>query len=298
MELEKELKSICKTQTNVDLKKLCSIKIGGVGKYVCYPHSILSLKQLILYLKKNELQYYVLGNGTNIVFEDGEINAVFISLRKLNKIEIKNNSVMAYAGVSLGQLCNRLEKSSLTGLEWAFGIPGSVGGAVAMNAGAFGCEISQFIESIWVLENGKIKKHLPYEMDFSYRYSNLQSSNIIVVKVCFILKNGYFEEIKRKQMEFLNKRMLSQPYGTFNCGSVFKRVNNESAGKVIDKLGLKGAKIGDIQISSKHANFFINMGNATFNDFLNAVKLVKEQAKQSFDIDLQEEVKYIKNIKD
>lgn len=293
MNILKVLSKICSCKRNQKLKDYCSIKIGGVAKFICFPKTIRQLKKLVAFLNKNNIRFFVLGNGTNVVFSSNGFNGVIICLKKLNKIFVKKNKVSAFCGASLFYLNQLCENNGLSGLEFSYGIPATVGGAVVMNAGAFGGEMKDIIQSVLVLQNNRVKLLKKEQICFSHRKTSLQNKNIIVLKATFSLKKANNLEIKQKQQLFFKKRLNSQPYGTNNAGSVFKRVNGESAGKYIDKLGLKGVTIGGIEISSKHANFFVNKNGATSQDYLNAISFVKQSVKKEFCLNLEEEIIYV-----
>lgn len=287
------VKEICHTEENVSLKSLCSYRLGGTGRTVCYPQNIQELKTLLQHLKKYGQKFIILGNGTNVVFEDGGVDEFIVCLKKLNSYKINKNQVYAESGVNMFLLNIICRENSLSGLEWSYGIPGSVGGAVYMNAGAYGSEIKDYVKYVFVLRNGKLKKIKNKDMGFNYRKSNAQLNGDIIVGAFFNLKNGDAEAIKNKQFEYLNKRKQTQPYGKWCAGSVFKTINGISAGKVIDKLGLKSVKIGDIEISNKHANFFINLGNGTSKDLHNLIDYVKAEVLTKENIKLEEEIVFI-----
>ncbi len=293
MNILKVLSKICSCKKNVQLKDYCSIKIGGVANFVCFPKTIRQLKKLVIFLNNNGIKYFILGNGTNVVFSSNGFNGVVVCLKKMNKIIIKKNGVSAFCGASLFYLNQTCANFGLGGLEFSYGIPASVGGAVVMNAGAFGGEMKDVIKSVLVLHNNRIKLLKKEQIFFSHRKTSLQNKNTIVLKANFCLKKEQPLKIKQKQQKLFQKRIDSQPYGTNNAGSVFKRVNGESAGKYIDKLGLKGVTIGGIEISNKHANFFINKNSATSDDFLKAISLVKNQVKKEFCLNLEEEIIYV-----
>lgn len=298
MEIYEKLVKICKTEQNVNLKKLCSIHIGGIGKCLCFPNSIKQIKKLIKFLRKNKLEYYVIGNGTNIVFEDSGYNGVLISLKHFNKISSIDNNLSCFAGANLFAINIFCKNEGLSGLEWSYGIPASIGGAVYMNAGAYDSEIKDSIKYVWALKNGKIIKYKNKDLNFSYRHSLFQENNDIILKVEFELQKADSNLINEKMNEIFSHRKLTQPYGTFNCGSVFKKTVQGSAGKTIDKLGLKGVKIGDIEISHIHANFFINNGNGKSEDLRKLISMVKYKVFKSENINLKEEVIFIENKKE
>jgi len=289
------LHRICKTKYNENLKKYCSIKIGGNAKAVCFPNSIRKLKKLILVLKKFNIKYNFVGCGTNLVFDDKFYDGVIINLTKLNKIKKNKNCVVAQAGANLFVINYFCKKNNLGGFEWSYGIPGSIGGAVVMNAGCYGKEIKDVVKQVFYLKNGKVSKFSNNQCGFSYRHSIFKNTKYVILKVILSLKQLEESVIDFKQKEILNKRLQSQPYETLNCGSVFKKIGQESAGKVIDKLGLKGVKIGDIEISSKHANFFINNGNASFEDFEKLISFVKNEVLKKEGKVLTEEVIFVRS---
>lgn len=294
------LRKICNTRENVNLKDYCSIKIGGVGRYVCFPRTVRQVKKLAKFLIKTKTKYYILGNGTNIIFEDGGYSGVLICLKNMNRIIIKNGKVSAYAGANLFYLNQICANGGYSGLEFSYGIPGTIGGAVCMNAGAYGKEMKDIVKYVWVLKNGTVQKLSKKDLNFGYRTSILQNSKMIVLKVQLKLKQikgihktTQNDQILQKMQQIMQKRLQTQPYGTLNSGSIFKKTQNESAGKYIDKLGLKGVKIEYIQISQIHANFFINLGNATSENLHKVINLTKEKVKKEFGIILEQEVIFV-----
>lgn len=303
MEIYRNLSRICETKRNVDLREYCSIKIGGMGRFVCFPKTVSQVKKLIMFLTKTKVKYYVLGNGTNIIFEDVGYSGVLICLKKMNRVVIKNENVSAYAGANLFYLNQLCAYAGLSGLEFSYGIPGSVGGAVCMNAGAFGGEMKDVVKFVWVLKNGRVQKLKSEELKFGYRTSILQKNKMIVLKVQFRLKQESKDNlgqniaknnnILQNMQQILQKRLTSQPYGTLNAGSIFKKTHNESAGKYIDKLGLKGVTIEHIQISQIHANFFINLGGATSKNMHKVIDITKEKVQNEFGVILEQEVIFV-----
>ena len=290
--LLKRLKKICPTKTNQDLSNYCTIKIGGIGRYICFVKTIRQTKKLLLFLNKHNIKYFVLGNGSNVVFEDSGFSGVIVHTKYLNKIYTKSNRIVAGAGVNLFALNYFCAQNALGGLEFSYGIPASVGGAVAMNAGAYGGEMQDVVSHALVCSKGKIKKILAKNMDFGYRHSIFLKNNDIILRVVFKLKNEDKDKIKLKQQEIFARRLESQPYGTLNSGSVFKRVG-EGAGKIIDKIGLKSVTIGEIQISPKHANFFVNIGHATSQHLHSAIEFTKEQVRAETGIELEQEIIFV-----
>lgn len=298
MEIYSNLCKICETKQYVDLKKLCTIRIGGIGEYACYPKNENELKKLVGFLTKNKIEYYIVGNGSNIIFEDDGYYGVLILLKKMCGYKVKKNEIIAGAGLNLFALNYICSEWELGGLEWSYGIPASVGGAICMNAGAYGSEIKDFIKSVWVLKDGKIKKFSKKQMGFGYRKSIILGSKDVVIKATFVLQNQTREEILKKQKQIFAYRKCCQPYNTMNSGSIFKKMDSESAGKTIDKLGLKSVKIGNIQISSMHANFFVNLGGGTSKDMHSLIEFTKGQVFEKTGKSLQEEVIFVGSKKD
>lgn len=260
---------------------------------MCFPNSIQSLKKLLLFLNKRKIKYFILGNGTNVVFEDNGYSGVVVCLKKLNKVKIKNIIVTAYAGASLFYVNSLCQQNGLGGLEFSYGIPGTIGGACAMNAGAFGKDISQVIEKVLVLCNGKVKWLKKEQLQFSYRNSRIKKQNMIVLKARFKLSFNGKEQIALIMQNIMQTRLNLQPYDKPSVGSIFKKAKNESAGKYIDKVGLKGVTIGGIQISPKHANFFVNNGEASSNDLHRAMKLATTKVKEEFGVNLEPEIIFV-----
>ncbi len=298
MQILKSLLKICDVKSNVDLKFMCSMHIGGLGSYVCYPENIKQIKKLFKFLYKNNIPYFILGNGTNVVFEDCGYSAVLVCMKKFNKYKIKGNNVIANSGLNLFALNYVSKCEELSGLEWSYGIPGTVGGAVKMNAGAYGSEMSHVVKCVWVLRGKRVKKLKPKQIKFGYRHSVFHENNDVILKVEIKLTPSKFKIIDQKQKQIFAYRKVCQPYDTYNAGSIFKKTSLGSAGKTIDKLGLKGVKIGDIQISNKHANFFVNLGNGTSKDLHALINFTKDTVLKKEGILLEEEIFFVKNIKD
>ena len=207
--------------------------------------------------------------------------------------KIKKNIVFAEAGLNMFALNYICKKEALSGLEWSYGIPGSVGGAVCMNAGAYSFEMKDFVKNVWVLRRGRIKKLTNLDMCFGYRESVVKGSKDIILRVSLKLNFGRAVEIEKKQKQIFEYRKSCQPYNSYNAGSIFKKTYNNSAGKTIDKLGLKNVKIGDIQISPIHANFFVNLGGGKSEDMHKLINLAKFMAKEKANVNLEEEVIFV-----
>ena len=297
MEIFNKLLKICETKQNVNLKTLCTIKIGGTANYVCYPKNCKEVTQLVRFLNKNKILYYVIGNGSNIIFEDAGFNGVIISLKNMHGFKIGKNKITAESGLNLFALNFLCLEHELAGFEWSYGIPATVGGAIFMNAGAYGKEIKDFVKYVWVLKQGKVKKIKCKHMGFGYRTSRVQGTKDIILKASFVLQKGESEDIMQKQKQIFAYRKCCQPYNSLNAGSIFKKMNGESVGKTIDKLGLKSVKMGNIQISELHANFFVNLGNGTSEDVHNLIDFVKSIVLERTGNLLEEEIIFVGNKK-
>lgn len=272
-----------------DLKNYCTFKIGGRGTIV-FPKNVNELKRIVEECDKNNLKYFILGNGSNLLFSDFEINTILVSLKYFNEIrQVKKDEVFVGAGVNLFPLNIYLKNHNLSGLEWSYGIPGSIGGAIFMNAGAFGHSISENILNIKVLKCGKVENISKKNLEFSYRKSNI---NGIILGATMKFKEGNLDEIAFLQQDYLERRKMSQPYDKFSAGSVFKRniEKNIIPAKIIDTFGLKGTRIGGAEISKKHAGFIVNNGDAKAIDVLALIEYIKYKTGE----DLELEIIYVK----
>lgn len=273
---------------NVDLKTLSSMRVGGRAKQMFYPKNIEQLNNIIKYSKKIEKKCIILGNCTNIIFQDKIYKDVFISMKNFDKLSCDGTIVTCGAGVNFFTLCMFCEQHELSGLEFAYGIPGSLGGAVAMNAGAFDGEICPLIENITVLKDGQI--HTRSALEYGYRRGPLSEGEILI-EAKLRLKREKSAEIIKKQANFLQKRKNSQPSQP-SCGSVFKRDGEVVPAKLIDEWGLKGLQIGGASISNKHAGFIVNNGGATCDDVKLLVEII-ERVAQNKGYNFKREIKII-----
>jgi len=278
---------------NVLLSEYSTFRIGGIARYLIEVDNAEDLKKVIQKALELNLQFIVIGGGSNILFSSKGYNGLVIVFKSNNTFSINDNLIEVDASVSLNYLINKL--NNYTGLEWAVGIPGTVAGAINGNAGAFGGEMSELIKQVKVLEikdNQIIEKNFSKEdCKFSYRNSIFKNNpNLIIASAILELKKDNEENVKQKIKNNLSKRMSKQPKG-FSIGSIFKNGEDFSAGELIEKAGLKGLQIGDAKISDEHANFIINLGKATSDDVLELIKIVKKEVKEKFSIDLEEEIK-------
>ena len=275
---------------NVSLKTLTTLKVGGISKYVFYPKDVTSLKKALTLFKENNINYKIFGNGSNIIPSDKIYDGVIIKLSSLNNLKIEDELIEVEAGYSLMKLAKEVIKLGLSGLEWACGIPGTIGGAVYMNAGAYKQDMSFVLEKITVLdENMNIVTLNKDELDFSYRHSRLMEENLICLSATLKLEKkdiSLIEEVVNKRKE---KRMETQPLEYPSAGSVFRNPFNDFAGRLVEECNLKGKQIGGAMISLKHANFIINKDNATGKDVLDLINLAKKEVKEKFNIELKQE---------
>lgn len=287
--LELEKLNLEKIEKDISLSTLTTYKTGGIAKLVVYPNNINNLKQMLKLIHKYNIKYFILGKGSNTLFSDKEFNGVIIKLDKLNNFKIKQTEIYVESGMILSKLVQASVKNELTGLEFAIGIPGTIGGAIYMNAGAYGNNMSNIVKSVIVLNEKFQIKEIPLEkLKFDYRYSIFQDNkNLICVAANIKLEHGNHDEIASKIKENLLKRKNSQPLEYPSAGSVFRNPEGNYAGKIIEELGLKGKNIGGAEISTKHANFIINKNNASSSDILDLIKLVQKEVKDKYKIDLK-----------
>lgn len=280
-------------KTNEPMSIHTTFRIGGNADYFVTPESVETLKQLLELLKKSDISYYITGNGSNLLVSDKGFRGVVIQLAdKFANVEyINDNTVEAMSGVKLSKLGNMLAKKGLAGFEFATGIPGTVGGAVRMNAGAYGGEIKDIIVSAKVLDkDGNILEINKDELALGYRTSCIKDKEYIVISAVFRLTNGEPEQINANIKELAEKRRAKQPLEYASAGSTFKRPEGYFAAKLIEDAGLKGAACGQAQVSEKHAGFVINKGNATAKDVCELTDMIKSKVKQMSGVNLELEV--------
>ncbi len=272
---------------NVSLKKYNTYKIDVNCDYLVYPKSIHELQELLKYLKDNNIHYLILGNGSNVILARPNFDVV-IKLDRINNIEIKDNIVIAGAGVSLIKLSNICMENNLNGLSFAGGIPGLLGASTAMNAGAYKEDMASIVKEVKVLTpNLEIKTMKNSELEYAYRDSFLKrNKDFICVEVTLSLEYEDKEIIKHRMLDRRDRRISSQPVNMPSAGSVFRNPEGLSAGKLIEDIGLKGYTIGGAQVSEKHANFIINTSNATYEDIISLIDYIKEKVKEKYNIDL------------
>lgn len=291
------LKSYGSVEEHASLKNLNTYHIGGTTKYLITPNSISDLQKTLKLLKENNIKFMIIGNGSNIVLNDKEYDGAVIRLSKLNGIEIHKEMQMVYseAGTMLPKLAIETVNSSLTGLEFAVGIPGTVGGSIYGNAGAYNACLLDYVSSVTVLdENFDLKVLEHEEIDYSYRTSMFkENKNYIIVAAKLYLKSGDKENSLKIIEERRERRVQSQPLEFPSAGSVFRNPEGDFAGRLIEACGLKGYKIGGAEVSTKHANFIINKVNASSQDVYNLIKYVHKTVKEKTNVDLIIEQEFI-----
>ena len=265
-----------------DLSRYTGFRTGGKS-IIVIPHSKASFLETINYLRKSGIKYFILGNGTNVIARDeGYDGVVVLTKSALNYIEIDGTHITVGAGTQISELCNAALNSELTGLEFAYGIPGSVGGAVYMNAGAYDGEIKDVIDSVEYLdENGQISTICSPDIQFAYRNSVFHTNkNWIVLSAVMHLNPGDGGEIKSKMLDLIGRRREKQPLEYPSCGSTFKRPVGNYASKLIDECGFRGYRIGGAQVSEKHCGFVMNRDNATSKDIFELIEIIKDTVQE------------------
>lgn len=280
---------------NEPMSKHTTFRIGGEAACFVKISSTEQLKKLIPYLKQVEIPYFILGNGSNLLVGDWGYDGVILQLKeKFSRIEVEGNLLRAKAGALLSQVAQCAMEHSLAGLSYASGIPGTVGGGVMMNAGAYGGEMKQVVEQVTVLDDeGEILVLDNETMEFGYRTSIIKNRPFTVLEVSFRLKEGNKEEIRREMEELAAKRREKQPLNYPSAGSTFKRPQGYFAGKLIMDAGLRGYSIGGAGVSEKHCGFVVNKGNATAADVSEVIAEVRERVKDKFGVTLEREVIYL-----
>ena len=279
---------------NEDLQKYNTYKVSVKAKCVVFVKNTDSLLKLLKYLKKNKIKYKVIGNGSNLIFLNN-FDGVIIKLDKINKMIIKNKTVEVDAGYSLSKLSYETANANLSGLEFANGIPGTIGGAVFMNAGAYNKSMADIIDYVLVIdENLEIKKLKNEDLLFGYRDSIFKKKNYICIKAVLKLENGNKKEIKELMLDRQRRRKETQPLEYPSAGSVFRNPEGLYAGKLIEDLNLKAYHMSDAYISEKHANFIVNKGNATGKDIEKLIELVQKSVYSKYKINLILEQEIVK----
>ena len=272
-----------------------SFKVGGNAQIFVEPKDEETLKRLLELINTEKINYYVIGNGSNMLVSDKGYKGIIISMLKFTFPSlIENESITISAGKTLKELTELACENSLSGLEFAYGIPGSVGGAVFMNAGAYDKEIKEVLDKVKVMDKeGKILSLNAGELDLSYRYSNIEEKGYIVLEAKFNLKKADKATIWEKMQELMARRIDKQPLNFPSAGSTFKRPEGYFAGKLIDDAGLKGYSIGGAKVSDKHCGFIVNAGKASADEVYSLIAYVRLKVKEKFDVQLEPEIRVL-----
>lgn len=282
---------------NEGLAKYSTFKIGGKAKYALFPENKNSLIFAVKACREFDMPYRIIGCGSNVLFDDEGFSGVIIFTKQINKTEVRGNLLYAECGLPLTALCTLAKSTSLAGLEFAFGIPGSVGGAVFMNAGAYGGEIKDILTEAeyYDIENEKLCTAPASELALGYRDSIFQHKPCLILSAVFALKAGDSAEIAGKMNATMAARRSKQPLEYPSAGSAFRRPEGYFAAKLIDDAGLRGRSCGDAQVSEKHTGFIINRGNATSADVTELCRIIKKEVMERFGVSLETEFIHIKD---
>ncbi|MFW6237865.1 MAG: UDP-N-acetylmuramate dehydrogenase [Halanaerobiales bacterium] len=295
-ELKKKLNEVAglEVKENTPLSSYTSFKVGGPADIFIVPETVKELREAIKIINNSKLPWFILGKGSNVIASDRGYRGVIIFTGELTSTSVDNNSITAETGITLNKLAGRALEAGLKGLEFAAGIPGTLGGALFMNAGAYGGEIKDLLETTEVINPRGEKKLLSKkEMDLSYRNSRLQNQPLIATRATLQLKPGNKETIKQQMRELNDKRHRKQPLSWPSAGSAFKRPEGHYAGKLIEEAGMKGTRVGGAQVSKKHAGFIINLGNASATDIKKLIKTVQKEVYRNSGVHLEPEPKFL-----
>ena len=277
------------------MKRHTTFRIGGPADFFLLPSTVDEVRGILEICREEELPYFILGNGSNLLVSDKGYRGVIIQLyRNFSNISVEGNEICASSGALLSQIAAAARNASLTGFEFAGGIPGTLGGAVFMNAGAYGGELKDVLkEAVVMTEQGEILT-LPVEkLDMGYRTSRIKKAGYLVLEARLVLEQGDMDKIRDITKDLTEKRVSKQPLEYPSAGSTFKRPEGYFAGKLIMDAGLRGYQVGDAQVSEKHCGFVINKGNATAADVLTLIGNVREKVQEQFGVTLEPEVKFL-----
>jgi UDP-N-acetylmuramate dehydrogenase len=292
-----ELVQICGKENvlrDEPLKYHTLVKIGGKADFLVWPTTYEQVVDVIRLKEKYQLPFTLLGNGSNVIVRDGGIRGIVMQLKYLDSIRYEGEKIIAQSGADIKAVSRFALEHSLTGLEFACGIPGSVGGAIMMNAGAYGGEVKDVLDHVKVVtQKGELKTLYKDDLQLGYRTSIISKTHDIVLEVVFQLEKGDPQKIKAKMDDLTFQRESKQPLEYPSVGSVFKRPPGYFAGKLIQDSGLQGKGVGGAEVSTKHAGFIINKNNATAADYIATIEMVRKTVKEKFGVELELEVKII-----
>lgn len=277
------------------MKNHTSFKIGGAADVLIIPTGIEELIEVIKICREKNADFYIMGNGSNLLVRDGGMRGVVIKICEgINRVEVRENHIYCEAGALLTGVSRTAMDHSLTGFEFANGIPGTIGGAVTMNAGAYGGEMKDVIKSVKVLDSeNNVLDYTNEEMNFRYRGSRVVDDNLIVLSIELELSPGNYQTISETMKDLTHKRTSKQPLELPSAGSTFKRPEGYFAGKLIEDSGLRGARFRGAQVSEKHCGFIVNIDNASCKDVLSLIKVVQKTVRDNYNVELETEVKII-----
>lgn len=277
------------------MKNHTSFKIGGPADVMIIPSNVDELRNAVKICRDNDIDFYIMGNGTNLLVKDGGMRGAVIKVNEgLNNIRVEGNNIYCEAGALLTAVSRTAMAETLTGIEFANGIPGTIGGAVTMNAGAYGGEMKDVITKVKILNtNNNIIEYTNEEMNFRYRGSRVVDENLIVLSIELGLKPGIYDEIEATMKDLTYKRTSKQPLELPSAGSTFKRPVGHFAGKLIEDSGLRGLRLGGAQVSEKHCGFVVNVGNATCRDVEQLISVVQKTIRDNYDLEIETEIKLI-----
>lgn len=281
-------------KVNEPLKRYTYTETGGNADFYLSPTKNEDVQAIVRYAKEKDIPVTYLGNGSNIIIREGGIRGIVISLLSLNHINVSDDAIIAGSGSAIIDVSRAARDHVLTGLEFACGIPGSVGGAVYMNAGAYGGEIKDCIDyALCVNEEGDLIQFTNKELELDYRNSIVQKQHLVVLEAAFTLEPGKLDEIQAKMDDLTERRESKQPLEYPSCGSVFQRPPGHFAGKLIQDSDLQGYRVGGVELSKKHAGFMVNVDNGTATDYEDLIHHVQKVVKEKFDVELHREVRII-----
>ena len=288
----------CVVRYDEPLKSHTTFKIGGNCIALIEPREISDIIEAVKICRENNIKFFVIGNGSNLLVPDEGYNGVIIKLKsEFSKIEVEGDYLIVNSGAKLSEVYTVAYENSLTGFEFASGIPGTIGGAIYMNAGAYGGEMKDIVESVEVLDldNFELRELKNEELEFSYRKSIIQRRNYIVTTIKLKLQKGNKEKINAVYEDLRERRNSKQPLNFGSAGSTFKRPEGHFASKLIEDAGLKGYHINDAWVSEKHSGFIVNKGNASFKEVMELIEYVQKVVFEKFGVKLETEVRILKD---